>query len=276
MTNAQVQHRFRVAVGVAGLMALAVVLDRPVAAWAVRHAPTGAGLAALSLLKVPGHFGFTLVVAAAFTVRHRGRWRPAALVCGGGALAGLLVAVVKWVVGRTRPGHGMAPFALHPFRGGMIGLFHEANLSFPSGHTALAFSTAAAVAALSERWCRPALAVAAVVGLERVLQGSHYASDVAAAAVVGVASTLLVRAVMGPPEPDGRAAPPPVCSRHDRRCTGGRTDGAADPARRPSGRTSTVRRTSRPRPGVLPRRHSRRLPTHPGRFPFHGGRPCAS
>ncbi|WP_345665564.1 phosphatase PAP2 family protein [Streptomyces venetus] len=69
--------------------------------------------------------------------------------------------------------------------------------SFPSGHTAaaVAFTAAAAPA-----WPAAATACAlptAMVALERVQSGSHYPTDVAAGAAIGLASAWLTRRSLG-------------------------------------------------------------------------------
>ena len=59
--------------------------------------------------------------------------------------------------------------------------------SFPSGHAAMSFSMAAAVALESGRWyvVVPSLTWAASVSLSRVWLGVHYPSDVLAGAILG-------------------------------------------------------------------------------------------
>ncbi|HEY4200234.1 MAG TPA: phosphatase PAP2 family protein [Devosiaceae bacterium] len=65
--------------------------------------------------------------------------------------------------------------------------------SFPSGHTTTAFALAMVIAFLSPRWFWPAVVVAVLVGVSRIGLGVHYASDVVAGAVIGVAGAYLVR-----------------------------------------------------------------------------------
>ncbi|MEU6890710.1 phosphatase PAP2 family protein [Streptomyces sp. NPDC046557] len=67
--------------------------------------------------------------------------------------------------------------------------------SFPSGHTAAAVAFTAAV---TEKWPGAGalcLAATAAIAVERVHSGAHYPSDVAAGAVIGLASRALPRAV---------------------------------------------------------------------------------
>ncbi|WP_428938976.1 phosphatase PAP2 family protein [Fontivita pretiosa] len=171
-----------------GLVAIAATIDLPVARWTHEAIPVSAPKWALKLMKSPGHFGFTLIVAAMLILWHPLRWRAAGLVCASGIISGALCALMKWCVGRTRPLHGVAPFTLHPFIDGLRGLFEARNLSFPSGHATLAFATAAALATLLPNWRLAFWLGAALVALERILQGSHYPSDVVAAAALGVVS----------------------------------------------------------------------------------------
>ncbi|WUQ01706.1 phosphatase PAP2 family protein [Streptomyces sp. NBC_00247] len=64
--------------------------------------------------------------------------------------------------------------------------------SFPSGHTAAAVGFAAGVAAVSPVAGAFCAVPAALVAVERVQSGAHYPSDVAAGAVLGLASAWLV------------------------------------------------------------------------------------
>ena len=85
------------------------------------------------------------------------------------------------------------PFALVPFRGGTHGFLQLKNLCFPSGHVSLAFATAAAVAMLwpHAKWRWIGYAIASIVAIERVLENSHWASDVVAGAALGVGTVHL-------------------------------------------------------------------------------------
>lgn len=174
------------------LIAIAVSLpfDTGVADWVGRTIPIKQIMWLFNAMKAPGHFGFTLVIAGACAAFHPARWRAALFVSTSGIISGVVNSVTKWGVGRTRPLHGVPAFEFHPFRDSWGGLFRAENLSFPSGHTCLAFSTAAALSLLIPRWRSAFFTVACVVALERVLQGSHYLTDVFAAAVFGILSVL--------------------------------------------------------------------------------------
>jgi membrane-associated phospholipid phosphatase len=183
-------------------IALAAALDRPVATW-LRDSGVASFVeshkALKTAFKIPGEFYFTLLVALAIAIAHPLRWRA-----GGFLLLATLVSglngLTKWMVGRTRPFKlepldGARPFALTPFRGGLAGLFDGKNLCFPSGHAALAFATAAAVAMLwpRSRWRWLGYAVAGVVAIERVAENAHWLSDAVAAAALGVGGVYLIR-----------------------------------------------------------------------------------
>ena len=172
-------------------IALAATVDRPIALWR-RDSGCAAWLIAHHALqatwKAPGEFEFTLaVIFVALFIPPKekiGRprlpgerlvqynWRASAFILIAASISGLN-GLIKWMVGRTRPfklpdfdamGHAIAePFVLHPFRAGWHGLFNGKNLCFPSGHSALAVSTAAALAILWPRCRWAAYAVATLV-----------------------------------------------------------------------------------------------------------------
>jgi membrane-associated phospholipid phosphatase len=108
-------------------------------------------------------------------------WRQAGLE---GLLAHGLVAsivlVLKHAVGRPRPRlmHG---------NGSLLGPSWDEGLdSFPSGHTSASFAVATVLARHFPRGTWLFYSAATLVGLSRVLRGSHYPTDVLAGVALGV------------------------------------------------------------------------------------------
>jgi len=102
--------------------------------------------------------------------------------------ATLLSQVLKRGLTRARPDASIVGFealASNPDR-----------FSFPSGHTAAAFSVAIAWANEPNGLGPAALLLATGIGLSRVYLGAHYPLDVAAGAVLGVVSGLAARLVI--------------------------------------------------------------------------------
>ncbi|MBV6519936.1 MAG: hypothetical protein MNPFHGCM_00039 [Gemmatimonadaceae bacterium] len=120
--------------------------------------------------------------------------------------AGLLTSLIKGGVGRVRPRALVNDIeAYQPGKG----FFNNDFASFPSGHTSSAFAAATVLAAgLSKaqprhsRWIRLGLyGAAAAVGLSRMYENAHWASDVFAGAAIGTLSGMHVvrqRAVAHP------------------------------------------------------------------------------
>lgn len=95
------------------------------------------------------------------------------------AAGGILVQVLKYAIGRSRPELWLGPF-------------HHAwpdATSFPSGHTVGAFAIGSVIGFGSKSpWLRViAFVVAAGVGASRILSFRHWPSDVLASAILGTA-----------------------------------------------------------------------------------------
>jgi len=180
----------------------ATTLDVPVSTWAHDHHLDRTLKAAWwsKVVKAPGHFGLTVALAAVVVALTK-RWQPAAALLLAGITSGLLYTIAKWVVGRTRPFKGVPPFEFHSFAKGIAGLWRAENMAFPSGHACLAFATAAGMTLIYPRlgWLFYLLATA--TGVERILEGAHYPSDVAAALVLGVLSAIAAWRVVQVPSP---------------------------------------------------------------------------
>lgn len=150
-------------------------------------------------LKLPGNHRIVLFVAMA-ALLHRLRWRAAGFVAAA-TLASLLTGSIKWVIGRHRPftwlhdrSDELRTFEFVHFRGGLEGLFDTRNLSFPSGHAALAFALATALAMLWPRGRWVWYTAAGLCAWERVWENAHYLSEVVAGTGLGVAVVWLLSA----------------------------------------------------------------------------------
>lgn len=167
---------------VAGVILLAsFLLDRPFAIHSATHPASDRVRAVARVMQWPGYFAFSLAALGLVLLERRNvRWAIASVLTSAAA-AGLLTVVIKWATGRSRPLKGIDPFDLHPF------LVHLGgpNLSFPSGHTSLAFATAASIWVLGSRARWLLVAWAACTAIARCMLGAHYPSDVIAALLIG-------------------------------------------------------------------------------------------
>jgi undecaprenyl-diphosphatase len=106
------------------------------------------------------------------------------------ALPGLVVTVLKRLIGRARPlvGGSVDPFVYLPLG------WNVEYASLPSGHATDAFAAAMAIGALWPK-TRPLMwTYAIIIAASRVVLTAHFPSDVLAGAAVGVVGVLLVRA----------------------------------------------------------------------------------
>jgi membrane-associated phospholipid phosphatase len=100
------------------------------------------------------------------------------------AIASTITAMLKTVVGRGRPNADNGSFSFQPGR----------QASFPSGHATQAFAFAAVLSSTYENpWVTGvAYGAAGLVGLARIRHEAHFATDVAAGALIGTATGLSV------------------------------------------------------------------------------------
>lgn len=139
----------------------------------------------------PGAWIFSAGAYAAGRLANRPGLADAGLHAGEAVLAsGLLTVGIKTIAGRERPYAAQAADAdeFQLLRG-----YHGANASFPSGHTTVAFAAATVFSSElarthpeASRWVSPALyTTAAAVGLSRLYNNQHWASDAIMGAAVG-------------------------------------------------------------------------------------------
>ncbi|MCY6383196.1 phosphatase PAP2 family protein [Hoeflea prorocentri] len=173
---------------------VAVVLDNPVGAyrhqwpadilrWAFRLTDIGKSgwiLVPTGILVLAGF----LIDWSGFKARTRlvmAKWVAAsAYIFLSVGISGLIVAVLKRVIGRARPVHyeELGAFYFQPFS-------NASFASFPSGHSTTSGAFFAAVAIFFPSLRFPALVLAVWLGFTRVLVGAHYPSDVIAGVAFG-------------------------------------------------------------------------------------------
>ncbi len=104
----------------------------------------------------------------------------------GAVLINLIVtSTLKASIDRNRPAQDY-PTVIFPYK-------NETGKSFPSGHTSMAFTTAASLSIQCKKWyvTLPAYTWAATVGYSRMYLGVHYPTDVLAGAAIGIGSAYL-------------------------------------------------------------------------------------
>ncbi len=130
-------------------------------------------------------WGGSLPPLEPWAARMRAAAHIPALMFAAIAVSGIIVDLLKVIVGRPRP---KLLFATGTYEFSWIGLSAD-HWSFPSGHAATAAALATALWCL---WPQPVLFYvigAALVAASRVVMGAHYLSDVVMGAFVGVLAT---------------------------------------------------------------------------------------
>ena len=142
------------------------------------------------IVKQGGEWWFAGLVCLILTTLHPWRWRSIVVLTLGALTSGLLVWFLKWCVGRSRPRLiEKSAFSFEPFRGGFGKIMDQTNLTFPSGHAAMAFSIATCLCLMVPRGAWLWIAFGALVCAERVAELAHYPSDVVVGAFLGVICT---------------------------------------------------------------------------------------
>ena len=96
-----------------------------------------------------------------------------------------ITSALKVIVKRERP-YERYPDRVHPYS-------HESSYSFPSSHTAAAFSVATSLSIRYPKWyvIAPSALWACSVGFSRINEGVHYPSDVFAGAAIGAGCAVM-------------------------------------------------------------------------------------
>jgi len=189
--------RFRIGVRTAVAFAASAVavaavwmlVDSPVTAWSERVASDNMQ----DWIRVANRFGggmnpvmvISFFVLAGLAYDDR-KWVGYAIrMTFAGAAAGVIVQLVKFAVGRTRPELWLGPFQ-HA---------RSSASSFPSGHTVGAFALAGVLMLSSESKTMRVVAalLALAVAVSRVLAFRHWMSDVTASAAIGVIVAAIIQ-----------------------------------------------------------------------------------
>ncbi len=192
-------------------------LDRPVASyfreagtvWRPFFGPIGSLGLAMPYLIVFGiafaalRWGGNLPSFEPWAAQMRAAARIPALLFAGIAVSGILVDILKVIVGRPRP---KLLFSSGTYEFSWIGLSAD-HWSFPSGHAATAAALATALWCL---WPQPVLFYvigAALIAASRIVMGAHYLSDVIMGAFIGVLATRALAVALARGQPLFRLRP---------------------------------------------------------------------
>ncbi len=141
-----------------------------------------------AMLKGAGYWPVWLVVGAVLGAAARAA--AGARVAGAAALGGLFAEAIKPVVGQIRP-HLVG--GAHRYWSAADVPAGELSYGMASSHAAVAFGAAWMLVFLYGRPGWVVLALAAGCGVERMMAGAHFATDVYVAGVLGYAGSRLVR-----------------------------------------------------------------------------------
>ena len=140
------------------------------------------------MLRLTGYLPVWLAVGAVLAVSRRAM--DGLRIVAAAALGGGLAEVLKPLVGQVRP---RFTDGVHMFRHATDFADSEISYGMASSHVGVAFGAACTLVFLYGRAGWAAVVLAAGCGVERVMAGSHFATDVYVAALLGYASARLVR-----------------------------------------------------------------------------------
>lgn len=150
------------------------------------------------LLRIMGFGPTWLLVALGLWLARRGLGAaargPALFLVAAVAASGVMGELLKLLVRRGRPGPTDGAYAFIPWDGS----WSTGAIGFPSTHAIVAFAGAFAMARLSPRTGPLWILLAAGCGLTRLLDGRHFLTDVAGAAVLAWGITAIVHQAMAP------------------------------------------------------------------------------
>ncbi len=197
VATAHVIRWYEVAAALGGVVAL-TALDEPVQRWAQRHRSTTSN----NISSVFRHEGEPIyyatvslgVLATGIVIGNADVERAGGRMVAAVGVAGIVMGGGKMLVGRSRPNEGVGAFKFHPFTSLKDSAGIQTRGSMPSGHTTAAFAIATS---LSDDIHSTPISVllytfALGTGFSRINDNRHWLSDVAAGAILGIASAKLV------------------------------------------------------------------------------------
>ncbi len=132
-----------------------------------------------------------VAIGLAFGLNGSDGLRRMALLAISALLATAIFQPLKRLARRSRPSVGLAGFCAR---------IHEPDeFSFPSGHTAVAFAVACALAGEGHLIAAVCLVLAIGIGVSRIYLGAHYPLDVVAGAALGIGSGFVARWIVTTP-----------------------------------------------------------------------------
>jgi membrane-associated phospholipid phosphatase len=181
-----------------GTVGLATVADEPMTRTVQRHrSNTAADVATIFRQQGEPWYYATIslgvfgagVVANSPDLRRAGR----RLALSVGA-SGLTTAIIKRLVGRSRPNEGVGAYNFHPFTSLADSAGIQARGAFPSGHTTAAFAVATS---LADDIHNPVASVvlytmAAGAGWSRIYDTRHWLTDTMFGAILGITTAKIV------------------------------------------------------------------------------------
>ena len=129
-----------------------------------------------------------MLLFAAFRKSNPGRAYSGLFLSLSVAVSGVGADIIKYLAGRARP---TIYFSEHLYG---LNCFHYEYewTSFPSGHSATAFSAAIVLTTLYPRWRFLFFFSGALIAFSRILLTQHYVSDVIAGSLLGIVSSILL------------------------------------------------------------------------------------
>ncbi len=165
-----------------------VTIDYPLSHYVTTHASPDEVHRALRTIEPFGSpYGMAMILLAVLVITPE-RLRDVGRIGAIGIAGGLCAGFVKLLVCRARPNHFEFEHnqILDSFQGVLPLMSGGGNWqSFPSAHTATAVAFAVALAHQFPRARWLCYSLAALVGLQRIEDGQHFASDVLVGAAVG-------------------------------------------------------------------------------------------